>query len=197
MRNLYELSCNPSPYILPVIPRPLPIEIEEGEHYVIADLLNLAPGSSSPAQTSQTKVVGRELVISLRPEHPSLAREDSSPTPQASKEVGRGSRLERLPFTKKDSRSAPKHPRREDGCLSGEERLARGWKILSLGLPQYLAAPLQAKRKKRRTRWLTSFITSVHGSTNRVPASSGRLMLPPRWLVRLINTQPAEVFKGR
>ena len=197
VRNLHELSRNPSPYILPVIPHPLSIEIEEGEHYVIADLLNLALGSSSPAQTSETKVVGRELVISLRPEHPSLAREDSSLAPQASKEVDRGSRLECLPFTKKDSRPAPKHPRREGGCLSGEERLAWGWKILSLGLPQYLAAPLQAKRKKRRTRWLTSFITSVHESANGVPASSERLMLPPRWLVRLINTQPAGVRKGR
>ena len=85
VRNLHELSRNPSPYILPVIPHPLSIEIEEGEHYVIADLLNLALGSSSPAQTSETKVVGRELVISLRPEHPSLAREDSSLAPQASK----------------------------------------------------------------------------------------------------------------
>ena len=81
MRNLRELSRNPSPYILPVIPHPLPTEIEEGEHYVIVDLLNLAPSNLSPAQTFETEVVGRELVISLRPEQPSLAREDSSPTP--------------------------------------------------------------------------------------------------------------------
>ena len=82
MRNLHESSRNPSPYILPVIPRPLPIEIEEGEHYVIADFLNLASGILSPAQTFETKVVGRELVISLRPENPSLDREDSSPAPK-------------------------------------------------------------------------------------------------------------------
>ena len=49
VRNLHELSHNPSPYILPIIPRPLSTEIEEGEHYVIVDLLNLALGSSSPA----------------------------------------------------------------------------------------------------------------------------------------------------
>ena len=60
-RILRELSCSPSPYI---IPRPLPIEIVEGEHYVIADLLNLAPGSSSLAKTSETETVGQELVIS-------------------------------------------------------------------------------------------------------------------------------------
>ena len=107
MRNLRELSYNPSPYILPVNPRPFPTKIEEGEHYVIANLMNLAPGSSSLAQTSETEVVGRELVISLRPKKPSLAREDSGPDPQAFKRVDRGSRLERLPFTKKDSRPAP------------------------------------------------------------------------------------------
>ena len=107
MRNLRELSHNPTPYILPVIPHPLPTKIEEGEHYVIADLLNFALSSSSPTQTSETEVVGQELVINLRPEQPSFAREDFGPIPQALKEVGRGSRLERLPFTKKDSRPTP------------------------------------------------------------------------------------------
>ena len=65
VKNLHDLSRNPSPYILPVIPHSLPIEIVEGEHYVIANLLSLVLGSSSPAQTSETEVVGRELVISL------------------------------------------------------------------------------------------------------------------------------------
>ena len=65
VRNLCELSLNPTPYILPVIPRPLPTKIEEGEHYIIVDLLNLAPGSSSPTQTIETEVVSWELVISL------------------------------------------------------------------------------------------------------------------------------------
>ena len=79
----------------------------EGEHYVIVDLLNLVQGSSSPAQTYETEVVGRELVISLRLEQLSLAREDSGPTPQAYKEVDRSSRLKHLPFTKKGSRPTP------------------------------------------------------------------------------------------
>ena len=79
----------------------------EGEHYVIADLLNLASGSSSPTKTSETETVGLELVITTQPGQPSLAREDSDPTPQASKKVDRGSRLEHLPFTKKGSRPTP------------------------------------------------------------------------------------------
>ena len=64
VRNLRELSHSPYPYILPVIPRPLPIEIVEGEHYVIVDLLNLASGSSSLAKNLEIEAVGRELAIS-------------------------------------------------------------------------------------------------------------------------------------
>ena len=108
LRNLRELSLHPSPYILPIIPCPLPSEIEEGEHYVIADLLNLAPSSSSPTQTSETEVVGLELVVSLRPKQPSLAREDSRPAPQASKKVDKGNHLEGSPSMKNYSRPAPR-----------------------------------------------------------------------------------------
>ena len=89
-KNLCELGRSPSPYIIPVIPRPLPVEIVEGEHYVIADLLNLAPGSSSPTKNSETKAVGRELVISTQYGQPSLAREDFGLVPQASKKDDRG-----------------------------------------------------------------------------------------------------------
>ena len=64
-QNLRELSRSPSAYIIPIIPRPLPAKIVEGEQYVIVDLLNLAPGSSSPAKTSEIEAVGRELVISM------------------------------------------------------------------------------------------------------------------------------------
>ena len=63
-KNLRELSRNPSSYIIPVIPRFLPVEMVEGEHYVIAGLLNLAPRSSSPSKNFETEEVGRELVIS-------------------------------------------------------------------------------------------------------------------------------------
>ena len=100
-KNLCELSRSPSPYIILVISCPLPIEIVEGEHYFIADLLNLAPGSSSPAKNSETEAVGQELVVSTQSGQPSFAREDSCFVPQASKNDNRGSFLERIPFAKK------------------------------------------------------------------------------------------------
>ena len=58
-------------------------------------------------------MVGRELSISLRPEQPSLAREDLGVAPRAFKEVDRGSRLKHLPFTEKGSRLAPQVSKKE------------------------------------------------------------------------------------
>ena len=107
VKNLRGLIHNPSSYILPVIPRPLPVEVVEGVHYVVADLLTLVSGSWSPAQTSEADVVGRELAISFRSEQPSLAKEDLGVALRASKEVDSGSRLKRRPFMKKGSRPAP------------------------------------------------------------------------------------------
>ena len=105
-KSLHELSRNPSSCILPVIPRPLPVEVVEGEHYVVVDLLTLVPGSLSPAQTSETEVVGQELAINFLSEQLSLAKEDPGVAPLASKEVDRGSRPKRFPFTKKGYRPA-------------------------------------------------------------------------------------------
>ena len=41
VRNLWELGSSPFPYIVPVLPRPLP-----SEHFILADLLKLILGSS-------------------------------------------------------------------------------------------------------------------------------------------------------
>ena len=74
VKNIRELSRSPSPYIITVILRPFPVEMMEGEHYVIADLLNLALGSSSPAKNFETEAVDREPVISTQSGQPSLGR---------------------------------------------------------------------------------------------------------------------------
>ena len=105
VKNIHDLSSNPSPYTITVIPRPLLIEIVEGQHYVIVDLLNLAPGSSSSARNSETKVVGRELLIIDQPGQSSLAREDSGLTSLASKK--KDDRGSRPPFVRKGPRPAP------------------------------------------------------------------------------------------
>ena len=105
VKNLRDLSSSSSPYTITVIPHPLSVEIVEGEHYVIVDLLNLAPGSSSSTRNFETKAVGQELVIINQPGQPSSAREDSSLTPLASKK--KDDRGSRPPFARKGPRPAP------------------------------------------------------------------------------------------
>ena len=79
----------------------------EGEHFVTMDLLNLIPNSSSPIREADSEAASRELVISTQPAQPSSAYNDSDPTPQTSKQMEGGSRLERPPLAIKDSCLAP------------------------------------------------------------------------------------------
>ena len=106
-KNLRELSRSPSPYIILVIPCPLPAEIVEGKHYVIADLLNLTLGSSYLADNSKTEAIGRELVNTTHYGQPYLPREDSGLVSQASKKDNRGNRLRCLLFCEKGFSSCP------------------------------------------------------------------------------------------
>ena len=87
----------------------------KGEHYVTTDLLNLLPGSSSPAKELEIEATGRELVIRTQPGQPSSASENSGPTPQASGQGERGGRLERLPLERKGSRPTPQALKRRKG----------------------------------------------------------------------------------
>ena len=51
--NISTVRHNPTPYNLPIIPRPLPPDVVEGEHFVVADLRRLvshgANSSRDPA----------------------------------------------------------------------------------------------------------------------------------------------------
>ena len=124
----------------------------EGEYYVIVDLLNLDPSTLSPAKTSKIETVGRELVISIRPEQPYLTKEDSGIVPQASKKVDRGSHLEHLPFMKKGSHPAPQASKK--GRQVPERLRTPGVRVEDFvpWVSPICSRPLLAKRKKRRTR---------------------------------------------
>ena len=115
LKNLDDLSRNLAPYSVPVILRPLPTEIVEGEHYVTADLLNLLPGSASPGRESEIEEASWELVTHTRPGQPSSASEDLGPALQASKRGERGSRLEHPSLARKGSRLAPQVLKRKKG----------------------------------------------------------------------------------
>ena len=45
--NISAMRHNPTPYTLPVIPQPLPSNVVEGEHFVLADVRRLAFGSTN------------------------------------------------------------------------------------------------------------------------------------------------------
>ena len=107
LKNLGDLSCNPMPCSLPVIPQPLPAEIVEWENFVPTDLLHLLLGSSSPVREPEIETVGRELVIRTPLGKLSFSSEDSSLAPLASRRDERGSRVELLPLVRKGSCPTP------------------------------------------------------------------------------------------
>ena len=48
--NISSMRHNLAPYTLPVIPRPLPSNVVEGEHFVLADVRRLTSGSASSSR---------------------------------------------------------------------------------------------------------------------------------------------------
>ena len=52
VKNLQELGSSPFPYIVLVIPHPLPEELIKGEHFTLADLLKQIPGTSSQPRSA-------------------------------------------------------------------------------------------------------------------------------------------------
>ena len=48
--NISVVRRNPAPYTLPVIPRPLPSNVVEDEHFVIADVRRLVSSSASSSK---------------------------------------------------------------------------------------------------------------------------------------------------
>ena len=48
--NISAMRHNPAPYTLPVIPRPLPSNVVEEEHFMIADVRRLVSGSASSSR---------------------------------------------------------------------------------------------------------------------------------------------------
>ena len=73
VKNLRELGGSPFPYIIHIVPRSLPVEVIEGEHFVLADLLKLVLSSSSQesfAQEGQAEAAAKTLVRSARVTQP-------------------------------------------------------------------------------------------------------------------------------
>ena len=99
---------SPTPYSLLIIPRPLPSEIVDEEHFVTADLLNLIAGSTSPSKDLESETSSQELVsrtLSVQSASTSGAFGSAQLAPSRGK---RGSRSECLPLPRKGTSSAPR-----------------------------------------------------------------------------------------
>ena len=59
LENISVVRHNPTPYTLPVIPRPLPSHVVEGEHFVVADLRHLVYGGASSSRNSVIEALSR------------------------------------------------------------------------------------------------------------------------------------------
>ena len=104
MRNLQELGASPFPYIVPILPRPLPAKLVRGEYFVLVNLLKSISGSSSQAgsaqkQEPQAEIAEGALASFVKLDQSPLAEQDSQPTPQAAKEIKKAKRsdISRLP----------------------------------------------------------------------------------------------------
>ena len=86
--NISAVRHNPAPYTLPVIPRLLPSNVVEGEHFVLADLRHLISGSASSSKDLVVVVSSRVQGArsASRSSTYSSRGSDSSPAP------GRGAR---------------------------------------------------------------------------------------------------------
>ena len=106
--NISAVRHNPAPYTLKVIPRPLPPDIVEGEHFVIADLRRLISSSARPSESpvveasSQVQGAGSASGSSTSPS------EDSNSAHPVPSRRTRSSRPERLPLPERVAESTPR-----------------------------------------------------------------------------------------
>ena len=90
--NISAVRNNPAPYTLPVIPRPLPSNVVEGEHFVLADVRRLASGGASSSQDLVVEASSRvqgdrspsgsSASSSQGPDSPAAGREASGRGPE-------------------------------------------------------------------------------------------------------------------
>ena len=107
-KNLADVRRNPAPYSLSIIPRPLPSEIMDEEHFIVAYLLNLIAGSTSSSRVLDAETSSRELVSRILSESSFSTSGDSGSAQPAPSRGERGYRPENLPLPRKGTSSGPR-----------------------------------------------------------------------------------------
>ena len=99
---------NLAPYTLTVIPRPLPSDIVEWEHLVIADLRRLISSSARPFGDPLVEALSRVQGVGQASGSSTSPSGDSSSAHPAPSRRTRSSRTERLPLPDQVDGSAPR-----------------------------------------------------------------------------------------
>ena len=108
LKNLADVRRSPTRYSLPIIPRPLPSEIVEGEHFVTTDMLSLIAGSASPFGDPTPETSNREQASRAPSVLLASTSGDSNPAPPGPSRGERVIHQARLPLPRKGIGSAPR-----------------------------------------------------------------------------------------
>ena len=105
--NISVMRRNLAPYTLSVIPRPLPSDIVEGEHFIITDLRRLISSSARPSGDPVVEASSRVQGTGSASGSSTSPSEDSSSAHPVPSRRARSSRPVRLPSPKLVAESAP------------------------------------------------------------------------------------------
>ena len=108
LKNLADVRRNSSPYSLPIIPRPLPSKIMDGEYFITIDLLHLTAGGASSSKDLDAKTSSWELVSRTPSRSPASTSGGSGSTQHAPSQGERSSRPKSLPLPRKGTSSTPR-----------------------------------------------------------------------------------------
>ena len=106
--NISVVRRNPTPYTLPVIPRPLPSDVVEGERFVITDLRRLVSSSAHPSGGSVVEASSQVQGAWSASGSSTSPSEDSSSAQPVPSQRTRISRPERLPLPEQVAGSSPR-----------------------------------------------------------------------------------------
>ena len=108
LKNLTDVRQSPAPYSLSIIPRSLPLDIVDGEHFVTSDMLSLLVGHVPSTRDPEAKALHREQASRASSvSSTSTSRDSSSASPGPGRDE-RGIRPVRLPLPRKGTGSTPR-----------------------------------------------------------------------------------------
>ena len=106
--NISAVRHNLTPYTLPVIPRPLPSDIVEREHFVIADLRRLISSSARPSGDPVVEASSRVQGSRSTSGSSTSPSEDFNSAHPVPSWRTRSSRPERIPLPERVAGSGPR-----------------------------------------------------------------------------------------